>query len=97
MYVSGSAYKLGREVALTHGTMLIDSDLKNLGVYLTSNQKNISGGGHTSYRSTVTNLNEHCDSITVAGFFDSAGKEFIKYLWMDFKDELQVCFTLISI
>jgi lipoate---protein ligase len=75
-YVSGSAYKLSRDCALTHGTMLIDSDLANLGRYLTSKTVAITGGGHTSYRSKVTNLKMHCLGITVDGFFHSVGNMF---------------------
>lgn len=60
--------------------MLIDSNLLNLGRYLTTPVDNIQGGGHTSYRSKVTNLKTHCHGITADIFFDRVTSEFIDAL-----------------
>ncbi|KAI9202523.1 Lipoyltransferase and lipoate-protein ligase [Polychytrium aggregatum] len=57
--VSGSAYKIVRDRAYHHGTMLIDSDLSSLGAYLKPDPKNLVGGGVASVRSPVAKLREY--------------------------------------
>jgi lipoate-protein ligase A len=57
--VSGSAYKLGKDRAYHHGTMLIDSDLGRLQHFLTEKApESVSGFGTDSVRSKVTKLRE---------------------------------------
>jgi len=74
--------------------MLVDSDLVGLGRYLTARENRITGGGHTSYRSTVTNLKQHSNTITSDGFFNAVGREFVKHLGdtSDHQVQLKVAF-----
>lgn len=62
--VSGSAYKLTNEKAYHHGTMLISSNLENLGKYLHSPYFNeIQAKGVASVRSEVTSLIKYSQTI----------------------------------
>lgn len=57
--VSGSAYKIIQHRAYHHGTMLISSDLSQLGRNLHSDSPNIETKGVESFRSPVTTLNRY--------------------------------------
>lgn len=59
--VSGSAYKLSRDRAYHHGTLLLSTNLSNLSVLLKSNlnilkDENFKFGGVSSFPSPVTNI-----------------------------------------
>ncbi|CCG82043.1 Lipoate-protein ligase A [Taphrina deformans PYCC 5710] len=54
---SGSAYKISKDRAYAHGTMLLASDLGNLGPALRPASYGIVGNGVESVRSKVANLN----------------------------------------
>lgn len=54
---SGSAYKISKDRAYAHGTMLLSSDLGNLGPALRPPPSGIVGNGVDSVRSKVANLN----------------------------------------
>jgi lipoate-protein ligase A len=79
--ISGSAYKLGKDRAYHHGTMLIDSDLGRLKHFLTEKAPaSVTGFGTDSVRSKVTKLREvsyiadhvtFCDAV-----MDSFQKEY---------------------
>ncbi|KAI5787702.1 hypothetical protein DFH27DRAFT_459102, partial [Peziza echinospora] len=55
--VSGSAYKISRDKAYHHGTLLVTADTRNLGRFLGSKARDaITGRGVQSVRSPVTNI-----------------------------------------
>ncbi|ORX39768.1 hypothetical protein BD324DRAFT_614915 [Kockovaella imperatae] len=78
--VSGSAYKIIQHRAYHHGTMLISSDLSNLGQALRSNSPQMETKGIPSFRSPVTTLNSHLSSgqhpITPEDFITAVTQEF---------------------
>lgn len=53
---SGSAYKISKDRAYAHGTMLLTSDLANLGPALRAGDWGIKANGVESVRSAVTNI-----------------------------------------
>lgn len=53
---SGSAYKIAKDRAYAHGTMLLRADLNNLGPALRAGEWGIKGHGVESVRSKVANL-----------------------------------------
>lgn len=67
---SGSAYKISKDRAYAHGTMLLNSDIKNLGQALRAGEWGIKGNGVESVRSKVANLelghDAFCDSVAKA-------------------------------
>ncbi|KAJ3220644.1 Biotin/lipoate A/B protein ligase [Clydaea vesicula] len=75
--ISGSAFKVIKERAYHHGTMLIDSDLKQISGLLTG-KDNIIGRGVGSVKSEVTRLSDYSKTITHDLFSKSLMKEFIK-------------------
>lgn len=61
MKVSGAAYRLSRNRAYHHGTLLIHSDLERLKRVLQSPlSEKLTATGTKSIRSPVTNLSDHC-------------------------------------
>lgn len=56
--ISGSAYKLTRDRAFHHGTLLINTDLTRLAHYLNPDAKKLVSKGISSVRSRVANLTE---------------------------------------
>lgn len=53
---SGNAFRLLKETALHHGTLLIDSDMEKVSRYLTPDQDKLKAKGVKSVSSRVTNL-----------------------------------------
>ncbi|KAJ3130641.1 Biotin/lipoate A/B protein ligase [Physocladia obscura] len=79
MKVSGSAFKVVQERAYAHGTMLISSDLEQLGTLLKSPRKNsISGKGVESVPSKVTRLADHSFTVAHTDFCRAVAEEFGK-------------------
>lgn len=74
--ISGNAFKKRGSVRLHHGTMLINSNLEELGDYLTPNPKKLESKGIASVRSRVINLQEVSSNITVESFHSSLEKIF---------------------
>jgi len=56
--VSGSAFKLKKDRAFHHGTLLINADMSKLSKYLTPSKKKLMAKGIASARSRVANLAE---------------------------------------
>ncbi|MBI9106503.1 MAG: lipoate--protein ligase [Spirochaetales bacterium] len=56
--ISGSAFKLTRDRAFHHGTLLVDVDLGRLTSYLNPDQRKLSSKGIKSVKSRVANLTE---------------------------------------
>ena len=69
--VSGSAFKLVKDKAYHHGTMLIDTELDKLTKYLHPKSKNLKGGGIESVRSMVTRLRDHSFTADSPSFIES--------------------------
>jgi lipoate---protein ligase len=84
---SGSAYRLTRDRALHHGTLLVSADLRLLRAVLKPSFRSIAGKGVLSVRSPVVALEEFVPGLTVprveeiivrrlgAGRSESIGKE----------------------
>ncbi|KAI9351193.1 hypothetical protein BDR26DRAFT_977835 [Obelidium mucronatum] len=77
MKVSGSAFKVVHERAYAHGTMLIGSDLKELGMLLKSSRKGaIEGKGVESVPSKTTRLEDHSFTVTHTDFCRAVAEEY---------------------
>ncbi|KAI9503274.1 hypothetical protein BX070DRAFT_184810, partial [Coemansia spiralis] len=75
--ISGSAFKLTRNRAFHHGTMLIDADLSRLhGCLHSRNKDTIEAKGVDSVRSRVANLREYSLSIDHSSFCGAVMHEF---------------------
>ncbi|KAI5451873.1 hypothetical protein NCC49_001175 [Naganishia albida] len=74
--MSPHPYKIVSQRAYHHGTMLVSSDLKNLGRYLRSKTPQISTRGIDSVRSPVTNLTS-ASSTTHESFIRSVARSFL--------------------
>ncbi len=61
---SGSAFKLSKDRAFHHGTILINADMSRLGEYLTPDSEKLKAKGIKSVKSRVTNLIEYVPEIT---------------------------------
>jgi len=75
--VSGSAYKLSRDRAYHHGTLLLSTDLSKISVLLKSNlnilkDENFKFGGVSSFPSPVTNI----PNLSYETFLELVLKEF---------------------
>lgn len=80
MKVSGAAYRISRDRAYHHGTLLINSDLDRLRRLLKSPQSNgIQAMGTASIRSPVTNLCDHYSgSIDATTVVDAIADRFVR-------------------
>ncbi len=61
--ISGSAFKLTKDRAFHHGTLLVDVDLERLSMYLNPDRKKLESKGIKSVKSRVANLNEYNNEI----------------------------------
>ncbi|KAF8592114.1 Lipoyltransferase and lipoate-protein ligase [Ramaria rubella] len=75
--VSGSAYKIVNTRAYHHGTMLISTELNNLGNLLRNTKTTMVTKGVPSVRSPVHNLRQFKPDITHSEFVDSVIEKFI--------------------
>lgn len=79
---SGSAFKLSKDRAFHHGTILINTNISRLGDYLTPDADKLKAKGIKSVQARVTNLYDYDPTITneklcsgiVEEFFDSYGE-----------------------
>lgn len=74
--ISGSAFKEKKDTAFHHGTMLIDSDIEKLNLYIHSNKDNLVSKSIASKRSTVTNLKSINKNLKPSTFLVELYKEF---------------------
>lgn len=76
--ISGSAFKETKDRSFHHGTLLINADMTQLGLYLNPNVKKLQSKGITSVRARVANLQDLNPAIThdavcskiISEFFD---------------------------
>ena len=79
--ISGSAFKLARDRAFHHGTLLVDVDLDRLSAYLNPDNRKLSSKGIESVKSRVANLTEYnheintevLENVITEVFFDYYG------------------------
>ncbi len=76
--VSGSAFKLNGKFAFHHGTLLINTDLEKLNLYLTAKDTRINSKGIKSIRSQVANLSDFNPDITYNLLCTALTDEFCK-------------------
>ncbi|GIQ85395.1 lipoyltransferase/lipoate-protein ligase, partial [Kipferlia bialata] len=74
--VSGTAFKKTPQNTLQHGTLLVDVDLGALGRYLTPDKAKLESKGVTSVQSRVSNLVEHCPSVSTSIMADEIERQF---------------------
>ncbi|KAH9855036.1 Lipoyltransferase and lipoate-protein ligase [Lenzites betulinus] len=74
--VSGSAYKIVKDRAYHHGTMLISTRLDTLGELLRSNKDTMETRGVASVRSPVCNLQQYHTDVSHEGFVHAMVKAF---------------------
>lgn len=80
MKVSGAAYRISRDRAYHHGTLLINSNLDRLRRLLRSPQnENLTAMGTQSIRSPVTNLSEHYSGVMdTSTVIDAIAERFLR-------------------
>ena len=74
---SGNAFKLSEHVALHHGTLLVNVDMRKLGRYLSPDEEKLRGKGIKSVRSRVVNLADFNDNISIEGLKGALTRAFI--------------------
>ncbi|KAI0000029.1 hypothetical protein BJV77DRAFT_939542 [Russula vinacea] len=82
IHVSGSAYKIAKDRAYHHGTMLISSQISTLGDVLHVSKETMITRGVASVRSPVTNLQEFSPAVT--------HDKFLQAMVRAFREEYQV-------
>ena len=76
--ISGSAFKETKDRSFHHGTVLINADMSQLGLYLNPNIKKLQSKGITSVRARVVNIKELNNEITHENLCQSIIEEFFK-------------------
>ncbi len=87
---SGSAYRLTKEKALHHGTLLVSSDLSLLGSVLKPSLPGIRGKGVASVRSPVLCLNEMVPGLSVEIVIDALARSFNRGVWEEVPPEAEL-------
>ena len=77
--VSGSAFKLDRDRAFHHGTMLLHTDLDRLGSLLRPDERKLQGKGVKSVRSRVANISEWAPGVDHDRFCDAMVAAFCEH------------------
>lgn len=77
--ISGSAFKETKDRSFHHGTLLINADMTNLGLYLKPHTKKLESKGITSVRSRVANLTELNPSLTHESLCERIIHEFFNH------------------
>ena len=88
--ISGSAFKLTKDRAFHHGTLLVDVDLERLTGYLNPDKRKLASKGIKSVKSRVANLTEFNKSINTDLLSDAVAKAFFKYLGSGDEDVLNL-------
>jgi lipoate-protein ligase A len=77
--ISGSAFKETKDRSFHHGTLLINADMSQLGLYLNPNIKKLQSKGITSVRARVANLQEINPKINHEDLCQKIIREFFNY------------------
>lgn len=77
--ISGSAFKETKDRSFHHGTLLINADMTQLGLYLNPNVKKLQSKGITSVRARVANLQELNPGINHDELCQRIIQEFFKF------------------
>ena len=77
--VSGSAFKLTKDRAFHHGTLLVDVDLNRLSRYLNPDTEKLRSKGIKSVKSRVTNLKAYNKGINTGVLGDAVEETFKEY------------------
>ena len=77
--ISGSAFKETKDRSFHHGTLLINADMSQLGLYLNPNIKKLQSKGITSVRARVVNLKELNAEINHDDLCQRIIKEFFEH------------------
>lgn len=78
--ISGSAFKMSKDRAFHHGTLLVDADLDRLGVYLNPAVLKLESKGIKSVRSRVMNLKEKLPELKVEDLSSKIAEVFFETL-----------------
>ena len=77
--ISGSAFKETKDRSFHHGTLLINADLSQLGLYLNPNIKKLQSKGITSVRARVANLQDIVADINHEALCERMIQSFFDY------------------
>lgn len=90
---SGSAFKVSRDRAFHHGTLLINVDMEGMTKYLNPNKAKLLSKGITSVQSRVANLSDLCSILTHDNLSANIADEFCAFYDVDpqrvFREDLQ--------
>ena len=75
--ISGSAFQIHSGSLMHHGTLLVNSDLDKLHLYLNPSKDKLEAKGIKSIRSRVANLHEFNSSISVESLINSLKKTYV--------------------
>lgn len=76
--VSGSAYNISNNIAIHHGTLLLDVDMADFSKYLNPDKKKLESKGIASVQARVMNLKEVAPTINNQNVTDAIIEEFFK-------------------
>ncbi|KAF0852675.1 mitochondrial lipoate-protein ligase A [Andalucia godoyi] len=82
---SGSAFKITRDRAFHHGTLLINVDMTGMGKYLNPSKAKLLSKGVTSVQARVVNLTELNPAISHEGLCSRIEGEFCRFYGVDTK------------
>ena len=85
--VSGSAFRYTGDVALHHGTFLLNVEMERMTKYLNPNKKKLESKGVKSIAARVLNLNEVDPTITHERLCHSLAKEFMSTCVQEYSNE----------
>ena len=74
--ISGAAFQIHHGSLMHHGTLLVNTDLDKLQLYLNPSKEKLRTKGIASVRSRVANLNEFNSSVTVEILIDALKESF---------------------
>ena len=86
--ISGSAFKLKKDRAFHHGTLLINTDMKRLARYLTPSPKKLQAKGVSSVQTRVANLADYNPVINHESICQAIIKSFSDYYGIETAPEI---------
>jgi lipoate-protein ligase A len=88
--ISGSAFKLTKDRAFHHGTLLVDVDLNRLSEYLNPDKKKLISKGIKSVKSRVANLTEFNSELKVESLASGIRDSFFNMLGSGTEDSMDL-------